>query len=408
MKYIPSPGHAWESLQFINTQVLWGGFVRGLHFFGASAMVLLVFVHMSRVVITGSYKFPREVNWITGVVLLFLTLAMAFTGQLLRWDADGVWGVFVAAHYAARVPLIGEALKQFMLGGATVGGATLSRFYAFHVILMPLAMFAVIGLHMYLVLHHGISEPPEPGRPVDPKSYRRWYQAHLTRQGRPYFPDAVWKEAVAALLVVVTVVALAWALGPKGPGERADPTMIPSEPKPDWFLLWYYGLLSIKPPRIETFTMVYLPAIAVLILILLPLLSGRGERSPSRRPWSIAVLVFLVTAFGVLTELGGRAPWVMDFGTEPLPAHAVGFEAGPVWQGAALFHERGCQYCHVALGEGGDYGPALTDVMRRLPPEVVTTRIVQGFGNMPAYRDILTREELAAILAFLHSLSDER
>lgn len=406
-RYIPSPAHAYDSLRLITEQVWFGSFLRGMHFFGASAMVILVAVHMARVFLTGSYKFPREFNWLTGVALLLLTIAMAFTGQLLRWDANGVWGVFVASHYAGRVPLIGEELKQFILAGSTVGGPTLSRFYVFHVILMPLLIFAIIGIHVYLVLHHGISEPPKAGRPVDPKTYRQWYRSLLERDGRPYFPNATWGEALFGTLVIAAVMLLAWSVGPKGPGEPAAPTIIPTEPKPDWFLLWYYGLISIKPARLETFVMVYLPLILVGLLVLLPLVFNRGERSIRRRPWAVLVVGLFVTAFGVLTELGRRAPWVMDFETEPLRAQEVGTAVGPVWQGAQLFHERGCQYCHAVAGKGGEYGPALTDVMRRLPPEVVTTRIVQGFGDMPGYRGTLTREELNAILAFLHSLEGE-
>jgi len=405
-KYVPAPEYAYRSLVYLTERVWLGGFLRAMHFWGASAMVVLIFAHTIRVYLTASYKFPREFNWLTGVALLLLTLAMAFTGQLLRWDADGVWGVFVASHYAARVPVVGEYLKEFVLGGSTIGGVTLTRAYAFHVVLMPLLIFGLIGLHLFLVLHHGVSEPPDPDRPADPSTYRESYGTLLDRHGRPYFPDAVWREAVAAFAVIAVVMLLALVVGPKGPGEPASPTMIPMEPKPDWYLLWYYGLLSVKPPRIETFTMVYLPLLLVGMMILLPLAFGRGARTLRRRPWAVVVVGVSLTAFGVLTELGSRAPWVMDFETRPLTAAEVGVSQGPVWEGAQLFHERGCQYCHVAAGRGGAYGPEMDGLLRRLPREVVTTRIVQGFGNMPGYRGILSSAELAAILTFLESLED--
>lgn len=406
-RYVPAPRHAYESVRFITEQVSYGALLRGMHFFGASAMVILAVVHMARVFLTGSYKFPREFNWLTGVVLLLLTLAMAFTGQLLRWDANGVWGVVVASHYAGRVPWIGEALKEFILAGATIGGGTLTRFYVFHVILMPLLIFAGIGIHVYLVLRHGVSEPPREGRPVDPKTYRARYRAAVERNGRPYFPYVTWREALFATAVIGAVVALALGVGPKGPGEPPDPTRIPTEPKPDWFLLWYYGLLSVKPAGMETFVMVYLPLIVIGILLLLPLVFNRGERSLRRRPWAVVVVGISAAALGVLTELGARAPWVMELELPAAEAQAVAPVASPVAYGAQLFRERGCQYCHAAEGRGGKYGPALTGVMRRLPRSIVTTRIVQGFGDMPAYREILTREELTAILAYLHSLEEE-
>ncbi|MEX2571800.1 MAG: cytochrome b N-terminal domain-containing protein [Gemmatimonadota bacterium] len=404
--YVPAPAEAYDSLIFINERVRFGAVIRGLHFFGASAMVVLVTVHMLQVFLSAAYKFPREVNWLSGVALLLLTMAMAFTGQLLRWDANGVWGVFVASHYAGRVPGIGEALKEFILSGQTVGGATLSRFFGLHVILMPLMIFGIVGLHLYLVFRNGISEPPEPGRKVEPSSYRSWYRSLLERSGRPYFPDAVWREAVAGAVVVGAVVVLAITLGPRGPGAPPDPTFIPAEPKPDWFLLWYYGLIAIKPPELETFVMVYLPLIGIAMLLLLPLLFGKGERSPSRRPWAVVGAVLIVTLFAVLTELGARSPWVMDFETEPLGAAEIGPASAQVIDGAQLFHERGCQYCHTVAGRGGQYGPSLDRVMGRLPPSIVTTRIVQGYGNMPGYRATLTREELSTILIFLHHLEE--
>jgi ubiquinol-cytochrome c reductase cytochrome b subunit len=402
--YVPSPAHAHESLLSITHDGWPGRLLRAMHYFGASAMIVLIGLHAIRVFLTGSFKFPREMNWITGVILLVLTLVMALTGQLLRWDQNGLWTVVVAAKFVARVPLIGPWLAKFVLGGDTVTGDTLSRFFALHAIVVPAVIVGFIGIHMFLVVRHGISEPPRAGEPVDPKTYRAKYQA-LKESGARYFPDVAFREIVVGVAVLLIVVGLAIGLGPKGPAGPPDPTDLAVDPRPDWFVRWYYALLWLKPRGLESFVMIHLPLLVVFALLILPLVNGKGERSPMRRPVSVAIVASGVVAMVCLTVIGIRVPWSPDYGTKPLDRAALGGAPEPqVLEGAQAFHARGCQYCHKVLDRGGSYGPDLTRVTERIGPPEITARIVVGYDDMPGYRDTIPSEELSKILAFLGAL----
>ena len=366
-------------------------------------MVLLVGIHMIRTFLTGSYKFPRELNWVVGIVLLGLTILMGFTGQLLRWDQNGVWSTVVAAAQAGRVPFIGQWLARLLMGGETVGGATLSRFFAYHVFFIPALIFGMVGLHLVLVLQHGISEKPSASRPVDPNTYRAWYDGMLKREGVPFWPDAAWRDVVFGVFVIACVVFLAWRLGPPELTTPPDPTIIQAYPRPDWYLLWYFALLAQLPHGTETYVIVGAPLVAGICLLILPLVFNAGNRAPSRRPWAVVSIVLIVMSIGVLWFEGERAPWSPDFAARELGAEIVHAANPNILYGAELFHNRGCEYCHAISGNGGHRGPDLTSVADRLTEEQITLRILNGAYNMPSFASSLKPQELTAIVAFLNS-----
>jgi ubiquinol-cytochrome c reductase cytochrome b subunit len=401
--YVTSSENAYQSLQFITQDALLGRVLRGIHFWGASAMVLFIGIHMIRVFLMGSYKFPREVNWLTGAALLLFTIGMGFTGQLLRWDQNAVWSVVVGAAQAGRVPLIGQRLAQFILAGDVVGGATLSRFFSFHVFFIPALIFAFIGVHLFLVIRNGISEPPILGHIVDPKTYRDWYARLLKQHGLPFWPDVAWRDVVFGAAMVTGIVALAFILGPPILGRPPDPSIIQADPRPDWYLLWYFAVLALIPPGLENWIIVGAPLAFGAALILLPFLGSRGERHPLRRPWAIAVVIVAVLMVGTLWRLAEQAPWSPNFAAQPLTAQDLGASAADVWPGSQLFYVKGCQYCHSINGKGGHRGPDLSAVGTRLTKQQITTRILNGGTNMPAYAATMSPGALNLLVEFLSS-----
>jgi quinol-cytochrome oxidoreductase complex cytochrome b subunit len=161
--YVPTPDQAYDSVQYISSQVPAGWLIRGLHHWGASAMVVLVVLHMLRVIFYGSYKYPREMTWLTGVGLLLLVLGFGFTGYLLPWDQKAYWATTVGTRIAGVTPVIGDSILRLLRGGSDLSAVTLARFYGGHVWFLPAALVGLMVLHLFLVVRLGISATPERG-----------------------------------------------------------------------------------------------------------------------------------------------------------------------------------------------------------------------------------------------------
>jgi ubiquinol-cytochrome c reductase cytochrome b subunit len=402
-QYATGTGQAYQSLEFISHQAILGLQIRSIHYFSASAMMILIGIHMLRVFVMGAYKYPREVNWILGVLLLILTVGIVFTGQILRWDQIGVNTLMITVFQAVRTPFIGNWVGDLVLGGNTITGVTLSRMYALHVFVLPGLLFAVVGFHIYMVVHAGISDVPARGRPVEPGQYRAWYRELLKRDGVPFWPDAAWRDVAFGVAVVIVITAVALIFGPPalaGPPNPADVNVIP---RPDWYFLWYYAALALLPYGMENYVIILGPLLLFVGLFSLPFWANRGERSPTRRPWAAITAILAAVVILTLTVIGSIAPWSPQFSAKPLPPKVVASTSPSVAAGAALFFGKGCEYCHTIGGYGGTRGPDLTNVGDQLTGPQITLQIMNGGENMPAYASTLTTAQVNDLVAFLQS-----
>ena len=405
--YVPSADQAWNSLQVLNHDLTLGWFLRAMHGWGSNFMIALVLIHMLQVFLFGAHKYPREFTWVIGVFLLVMTLGMGFTGQVLRFDQDAYWGLGIGASVSSRVPVIGGWLVNLLLGGPIIAGETLSRFFTLHVFIIPGLLISCVGLHLLMVIKLGINEWPMPGRLVRRETYLKEYAEQVRSDGVPFVPDAVWKDLVFAAFILLAIAMCSAVLGPFGPTGQPDPTIIQTVPKPDYFFLWLYAVLSLLPPEMETPFLLIAPAVGILILLLVPFLSGTGEKSWRRRPIAVLTVMVLAVSFATFTRLALRSPWspVMNgWSGDPVPAQLLKGRSPLELQGAVVFQAKQCRNCHALGDSGGVRGPALDEVALRLTQDQLIRQVIQGGGNMPAYGKNLSPAETTALVAFLKTL----
>lgn len=405
--YTPTARDAWNSLNFLNHGLTLGWFLRALHGWGSDFMVAIVLIHMAQVFMFGAYKFPRELTWMVGVFLLLMTLGMAFTGQVLRFDQDAYWGLGIGASIMGRVPWIGSNLVHLMLGGPIIGATTVSRFFALHVFVIPGILIALVGVHVWMVLRLGINEWPMPGRLVRKSTYVRAYEAEIHEDGVPFVPDAGWSDALFAAAIILAIMACALLFGPIGPTGPPDPTIIQTVPKPDVPFLWIYALFALMPPKMETAVLLIAPVIAILVMLALPLYAGEGEKHWSRRPVAVLMVSVIAVSLAVFTRLAMKAPWSPVMNAWSADAVQPKYLKGrtPVErQGAVVFQEMQCRNCHALGGVGGQRGPELNRVATRLTESQLIRQVLQGGGNMPAYGSALSPPQTTALVKFLETL----
>ena len=332
--YAPTPDHAYDSVQFIEQQVSFGWFVRGLHHWGASGMVIAVGLHMLQVFLYGAFKPPREMMWMVGVVLFLLVMAFAFTGYLLPWDQTAYWATQVGINMVGTVPVVGDFLVRVMRGGETLGALTLSRFFAVHVLFLPALIVSGILLHLFILRRVGPAGP--------------WDERKAAAGSEPFHPRQVFMDAVVMVVVFLVLVLLATFV-PFPLADKANPADTSFVPIPEWYFLFYYELLKHIHGPLEPVATWILPALVILVMLLWPFLDRQKTvRAPASRPAGMIIgVLFLVTVFTLLgvslKNLYGMKR------TDPGIAH-----------GQTLFANLGCAGCHRIHGSGGAIGPDLS------------------------------------------------
>lgn len=331
--YAPTPDHAYESVRFIQEEIPFGSFIRGLHHWGASAMMVMIGLHILQVFLYGAFKAPREMMWMVGGFLLILTLSFGFTGYLLPWDQKAYWATQVGINLVGTVPWIGGALTRILRGGGDLGALTLSRFFAVHTLFLPWLVVMMIALHLFILRRVGAAGP--------------WDKKKAEAVSEPFYPRQVFMDAVAMGVMFIVLVVLA-ANVPAHLADRADPTDTTFRPVPEWYYLFYYQFLKYFEGRFEIVATFVIPLLFFGIFFAIPFLGRRWERIPVKRPMAMILgglfLVFVFTMLGLAVKETASIV-VAD------PAIA---------RGKAIYAKLACAGCHRIQGEGAQVGPDLS------------------------------------------------
>jgi quinol-cytochrome oxidoreductase complex cytochrome b subunit len=291
--YSPTPEAAYKSVQAITSDVSFGWLIRSIHHWAANLMILFVALHLGRIFLQGAYKYPRELTWVVGCGLLLVTLGFGFTGYLLPWDQRAYWATVVGTEIAGGVPGLGDQLLLLLRGGTDVTGATMSRFFGIHVLVLPLVLGGLLAFHLVLVHQLGLANPrhPEPRvRTADPE----------VEPLRPFFPHYLVDELIAWYVLLAVLVVLA-SLFPVGLEEQANPILTPAHTKPEWYYLAVYELLKLVPVKVIG---ILIPIVAIGLLIVWPFLDRSPEVLARRRKVVVGAATLVVVGLVALTVYG--------------------------------------------------------------------------------------------------------
>jgi len=411
--YAPTADHAHASVSYIQKAVTGGALLRGLHHYGATAMVIVAVAHLAQTFLFGAYKKKRELLWGAGVLMLLIILAFSFTGYLLPWDQAAYFGTKVGTSIAGEIPVVGSAQQRIMLGGNDLTTVTLSRFFTTHVFLLPLALAGLVGLHLYLFRR---ATPAGPFHNRDDKKIERFY------------PKQLFKDSVAVLICFVALLALA-KYSPAELGPVADPTA-DYLARPPWYFMPLFQLLKYFPGKLAIIPTVALPAALFGTLFLLPFFDRREERHPLRRPLATALLTLVIGGSIGLIFLAKHQDKTnpefaeklkrqeeemrVNFG-KPFEPQIIGAGAAPLAIGAKSVEPPqafavNCAVCHGEHAEGGGIGPTLTGVAGKPQRskedllKILDDSTAYGLKGMPKSFPKISPEDKQKIVEWLMTL----
>jgi ubiquinol-cytochrome c reductase cytochrome b subunit len=428
MYYAPSSASAWESTLFIYDKVPLGSFVISLHYWGATAMIALVAMHLVQVAVWGAYKRPRELQWVVGIVLFILTLVLGLTGYLLPWDLNAYFASQVALNITGAAPIAGPFLQDWLQGGPTMGTLTLNKFFGIHVWLTPLILILLVAVHLIIFRHNGSAGPARDDR-------------QNLKPGR-FWPNQLYMDTVASFIVLIVIVLLS-IFAPAQLDAKADPNNDQFVPAPAWYFMGLYYLLEIFPGQFgQLIGTIVIPTLGVVFLILLPWIDRNPSRDFKRRPIALVVTAIFVGLAAFLSIAGqntvdeksaargqtapkvpGGADAAKIAAAAAAPLPATGSASGLAGtssasaQGTSVYSNN-CSGCHGATGQGtpGAFPPlAGNAAVTAADPKDIIHIVLDGKtgplkvgsttynGTMPAWKSQLKPDEIAAVLTYIRS-----
>jgi ubiquinol-cytochrome c reductase cytochrome b subunit len=420
--YAPSAATAWESTRamYLNPYT---HFLLSVHYWGASAMIALVFLHLLQVLIFGAYKSPRELQWVVGVLLLLVTLVLGLTGYLLPWDMDAYFASQVSLNITGLAPIAGPFIQHIAQGGGGMGTETINRFFGLHVWLMPAALLALVGAHLTIFRHNG------PAGPVveDPRTLK---------PGR-FWPDQMFMDGAFSFIVFIIIVFLA-LVAPPYLDAKADPTKF-FVPYPAWYFLSLFGLLGLVPPEIhlgpltislELIATIIVPTLFLLVVLLLPWLDRSRSRSFASRAGLLWTTTIVIGGIVGLTIFGQVTTMIKQAAAPPSPPESTvlgqaeaatvssgssGSAASATGAAGAKVFSTNCASCHGAQGTGlpGTFPPLAGNAVVTGDANKVIGIVLDGLhgsisvngqtynGMMPPWKGTLSNKDVADVVTYI-------